>query len=689
MGEVYLAEDTLLGREVALKRLLPIFAEDEEFVSRFKREARAISRLTHPGLVSVHSLDWSNGVLLLDMEYVRGSSLLRTLQNSVVTPQFTARLAHDVLEALTECHEHGIVHRDIKPSNVLLTETQQAKLVDFGIATALADSTATQMREGRSTTIVLGTPRFMPPEAWDGGEVSPQWDLFSLGVVLYECLTGSPAFKGSTTAALAKQITNEPLTRITGRVPELSVQFATLVDRLVLINPENRCASAREALTLLEGAPELVISPEGSTVRRSMRKTAAQIFSRSRSRSGKRSLRLLNPRRRWVAALSLLTIAAAATGAYLALPRTPAKISADSGNEISAVISATQAASSDQFYYASTLDSAGENNWHWWIAPAAAGEARVVLGYNSVAVLRMTIDESPDGIRFAGEWAGFASPLGRGFEQGSVSGGGRWEQGRQVMAAILKFESRSHRTTHESSFLIEPESRVQSREDFLRKLESAQLIPTLVYREMSPRNLPLARAITNNLPAVGQRLSAPLLSDDAAPIVDGKLDELTWREPIYDASGRIGESVAVSGSRIIVRQTSAGLYMGFRTPRQGENAVNATIGIMLGVSNPPQWAPRGIFKVSDTGVTDRQFFTGESEVRFPDGWEIATSGDVSEWVIEIRVPFDTPPAAPWRFNLVLQGADGAGEAKSRVLWGDADVRNLAHGALISFGSTES
>jgi serine/threonine protein kinase len=182
MGEVYLAEDTLLGREVALKRLLPIFAEDEEFVTRFKREARAISRLTHPGLVSVHSLDWANGVLLLDMEYVRGSSLLRTLQNSVVTPQFTARLARDVLEALTECHEHGIVHRDIKPSNILLTETLRAKLVDFGIATALADSTATQLREGRSTTIVLGTPRFMPPEAWDGGEVSPQWDLCSPGL---------------------------------------------------------------------------------------------------------------------------------------------------------------------------------------------------------------------------------------------------------------------------------------------------------------------------------------------------------------------------------------------------------------------------------------------------------------------------------------------------------------------------
>jgi len=691
MGEVYLAEDTHLGREVALKRLLPIFAEDQDFVSRFKREARAISQLAHPGLVSVHSLDWVDGVLLLDMEYVRGTSLLRTLQDSVVTPQFTACLARDLLDALVACHDHGIVHRDIKPSNILLTESLRAKLVDFGIATALADSTATQIREGRSTTVVLGTPRFMPPEAWDGGEVSPQWDLFALGVVLYECLTGSAAYKGTTTAALAKQITNEPLSRIGVRVPGVSAQFANLVDRLVLINPDQRCASARDALALLDGAPELSASPEGSTIRRSPQKAARQIFGgwgMARKRSSKRSRGSVW---RWTAALGIAVAAAFGIGVYLASPVGNQGSSLDGDKGLAqAMAPTTQAAHSDHFFRATSLVAADDTTWSWWIAPATKGQPRSVMGYSSLGLLRMTMTESDGGARFDGEWAGFASPLGRGFEQGSVSGTGLWEQGRHSLAATLHFEDTAQRTKDQITFLVEPDLDVSTREGFLRGLERSALLPTLLYREMSPRGVPLAQVFDAALPAVGERVSAPKLPDEAAPIqVDGLLDESTWREPVYGSKGRVGELSQSSGAKVMVRRGDEGLYFAARVPSVGESPISAKMGILLGYFNPPEWAPRGEFELSGNAVSDRTFHSGESEVAFPSGWEIAVGQGKAEWAMELFVPFNDASFWPCRFNLIVQQEGVSGKSVVVAAWGAPDIRELAHGAMITIEESGS
>jgi len=686
MGEVYLAEDSLLGRRVALKRLLPIFANDEDFVARFKREARSVSRLAHPGIVTIHSLDWVSGVLLIDMEYVDGTSLHRLLQTSVVTREFTARLAHEMLAALAECHEQGIVHRDIKPSNILLTESMQSKLVDFGIATALADSTATQLREGRSTTIVLGTPRFMAPEAWDGAPVSPQWDLFALGVVLYECLTGEVAYKGATTSALARQITNEPLPRIAGRVKTISAPLARLVDSLVMIDAGQRCKSAREGLAILADAPELSAQMGATTVHRSPTKLLQNSWQRAGAVARRPAMVRL---RRWA-----LTVLWGVMGGGLLVAgvdywsRTKF-ITPPTENLPEQGESRTLAMSPDGMAYTvQPLTSGSSGTWHWWVSQDELASQTVVVGYSPLAILRMTMAEREGQVHFSGTWAGYSSPLARGFQSGPVSGLGRWQGERHALALSLDFTDSGRSTTQHESFIAERSQTILSESSLLRAIEAADVLPTLLYYALQPRGLPLGHEFDALLPANGQRVITPLIADDAAPVVDGLLEDETWREPIFDRSGRIGELIAARGMRIDLRRTQAGLYLAMRVEATAGGSLEAQFGLMRGIARPPRWGERAILTVRDTTVRnrDRHYFVGEFEAPFPDDWVMAAAVSDGRWNFEMFVPFDSgvSPSAPWRLNAKVVEASSDGLVRDLAQWGDPDVRALEHGALITF-----
>lgn len=684
MGEVFLAEDTLLGRRVALKRLLPIFADDEDFVARFKREARSVSSLAHPGIVTIHSLDWVNGVLLIDMEYVDGTSLLKLLQSSVVTREFTAQLAYEMLAALAECHENGIVHRDIKPSNILLTESLQAKLVDFGIATALADSTATQLREGRSTTIVLGTPRFMAPEAWDDEPVSPQWDLFALGVVLYECLTGEVAFKGTTTSALARQITNEPLPKIAGRVPNLSAALARLIDSLVVIDPAQRCQSARDGLAMLADAPELSAPMGATTVHRSPVKVARTTWRRT----GKflRGSRFAKVRRAVMAVLLLLAGGGLLFGAIEFRSNLNSLTPEIKESSESVPAPGGKARPATGAYVVQSLDSGDPETWNWWISQEQASGDVVIVGYSSLAILRMTMLERDGQINFSGNWAGYSSPLARGFQTGSVSGAGRWQGERGVLAFALKFVDSSSASVRDKSFLAEPSPTIVTKSTFLQGIEAADVLPTLLYYALQPRDLPLGHEIEALFPANGQRVFAPLIPDSAAPVIDGVLEDETWHQPVFDQTGRVGELDAARGMSMNIRRTQTGLYLAIQVAITAGSVQEAEFCIMQGVAHPPQLAKRAVLSMHDAAVTDRQYLDGDKEVPFPEGWKMAVASLQGHWSFELYIPFDegVVPSAPWRFNAKVSETVAGGTARELAQWGDSDGRALHHGALITF-----
>ncbi len=197
---VWRAFDDVLSRSVALKLLHPHLASDPDTVERFRREAVAAARLTHPNAVAIYDTGQERDVVYLVMEYVDGPSLRDVLQHSgPMDPGVVAALGEQVASALGEAHAQGLVHRDIKPANILLTSDGVAKVTDFGIAKALSGQESTLTTPGT----VVGTAAYVAPEQLEGQDVDARADVYALGVVLYECLTGQPAFQGDTPTATA------------------------------------------------------------------------------------------------------------------------------------------------------------------------------------------------------------------------------------------------------------------------------------------------------------------------------------------------------------------------------------------------------------------------------------------------------------------------------------------------------
>ena len=261
MAKVYLAHDELLGRKVALKILREQHAKDEEFAERFRREARSAAALSHPHIVQVYDYEEEeNGPSYIAMEYVSSGTLGdRLTRDGPLGCAEAARLASQVAEALGFAHERGVIHRDIKPQNVLLTAAGDAKVADFGIARVASISAISR------TSVVLGTAAYISPEQAMGEPVGPASDLYSLGVVLYEMLTGNTPFEAETPVGVAMRHVHEaprPAKEMNPGVPE---GMDALVMRLLAKKPEDRYGSVFELVRDLrraeKGLPPSFVGP--------------------------------------------------------------------------------------------------------------------------------------------------------------------------------------------------------------------------------------------------------------------------------------------------------------------------------------------------------------------------------------------------------------------------------------------
>jgi eukaryotic-like serine/threonine-protein kinase len=257
MADVWLAEDTHLQRQVALKVLHNRFAQDREFVERFRREAEAAAGLQHPNVVSVFDRGEVDGTYYIAMEYIEGRPL-KALIDDGLAPDEAVRLVRQVLEAARFAHRRGVIHRDLKPHNVIVDREGNAKVTDFGIARA-------GVSEITQTGSVMGTAHYLSPEQAQGLEVTAASDLYSVGVILYEALTGRVPFEGDSAVAVAlKQVSQTPQ-RPSALNPQVSPALDAVVMRALEKDPARRFQDADAFIAALDAAKRDPAAAPGGT----------------------------------------------------------------------------------------------------------------------------------------------------------------------------------------------------------------------------------------------------------------------------------------------------------------------------------------------------------------------------------------------------------------------------------------
>ena len=249
MANVYLANDTILDRKVAIKVLRGDLSNDEKFIRRFKREALSVSNLSHPNIVEVYDVGEEDGNYYIVMEYIEGKTLKQLLQKrGVLTLNEVIDIMTQLTDGLAHAHEAYIIHRDIKPQNIMIEDNGLVKITDFGIAMALNSTQLTQ------TNSVMGSVHYLPPEQANGKGSTVKSDIYSLGILMYELLTGSVPFKEDTAVEIALKHMKEKIPSIRKQNPTIPQSVENIVLKATAKNPKNRYDNVRDMYKDLQTA---------------------------------------------------------------------------------------------------------------------------------------------------------------------------------------------------------------------------------------------------------------------------------------------------------------------------------------------------------------------------------------------------------------------------------------------------
>ncbi len=241
MANVYLARDTILDRKVAVKVLRGDLAGDEKFVRRFQREALSASSLSHPNIVEIYDVGEDDGNFYIVMEYIEGKTLKQLIKKrGVLSLSETMDIMLQLLDALATAHDSYIIHRDIKPQNIMIKESGLVKITDFGIAMALNNAQLTQ------TNSVMGSVHYLPPEQASGKGSTIRSDIYSLGILMFEMLTGKMPFKGDTAVEIALKHMKEPLPSVRALNPVVPQSVENIILKAAAKNPKNRYRDVRQ-----------------------------------------------------------------------------------------------------------------------------------------------------------------------------------------------------------------------------------------------------------------------------------------------------------------------------------------------------------------------------------------------------------------------------------------------------------
>ena len=318
MASVYLATDTRLERRVAVKVMHPALADDEAFVARFIREAKAAAALSHPNVVAVFDQGADGETVFLVMEYVHGRTLRDLLrQQKRLSPAQAVTVMEPVLAALGAAHRAGLVHRDVKPENVLIADDGQVKVADFGLARAIAEAHLTA-----SSTVLIGTASYLAPEQVSRGIADARADVYAAGIMFYELLTGRPPFQGDTPLAVAYQHVHEQVPAPSAEATAVPAALDALVRRATAQDPDDRPADAGTLLAELRavrsdlGLRDELPLPAAGGPTQVTQVIAGLTTPIPPSTTDPGSVRRRRRRWPWVAALLAIVTAAAAVGGW-------------------------------------------------------------------------------------------------------------------------------------------------------------------------------------------------------------------------------------------------------------------------------------------------------------------------------------------------------------------------------------
>ena len=679
MGVVYLAEDETLGRDVALKILNQAHSSDAGFEERFHREAKIIARLNHPNIVQIHALEKVDGMLAIDMAYFEGGPV----NLAVTTPIQIVGIACDVLEALACCHTSNVVHRDVKPSNILLSPNGRASLSDFGLAKLRADQQSIFMSSMTSSCMFVGTPRYAPPEAWDGAEPTPTWDVYSMGMMLYERLAPQPPYSATTPYSLIKQMIERPLPRLVEVAGSVSPQLSEAVEQMLVPDPANRLPSAEAALDLLCNTPEYETGAAlPSTIQTRRRRLPSVLRSKARQ--------LIHSRvARWLPMLgTAVLVAVSLMAVFLWVSRFSRPLSTAEDAFVA------EAGGSRSFDIIDpSIPAVYPGCWLMEKGPEPGGLS-IVAHMGPELWLLTGVSSGGDALTIEGNWAGYVDPQILAFEHGTLSGEGHWTREGRELALSVNRKNAMDGSVDRKSVVVRMGEKSVDTQAFLENLESADFIPALLYNEVQPRALPWLENFEGHWL---RRVStiANIIEVDTALVpfdLDGQLAESFWSPPLSPnplSLGVVEGQPAGHSSSLTIRHDGDSLLLGIRTLEPSAHPliqVSLSAGFDVVTGNTPRW--NALFDGEQLRASAHT--VGEQELPWTCKWKAAMSSDNGSWFAEVRIPFAgletiaTPqPGQRWRLNCAVMNGEREPLAPA-VWWGSKDLLDTKHGMVIIF-----